>query len=484
MTLLDFVRMTRHNAWLLLASVVLGLVAAAGYSLTQPTLYGSVSTGIVVAGNSNSISDATAGMVLAEQKAAAYTILTGTRQVTQDVADGLRSKYGKDVPFSLSPGVTGGSVLFTVTAIAPTPSEAKDAADLGLTATADAAARLESLTTTGTPGQSVVKLQPYISAAESPNPVSPNWKANLPIGAIAGLVIGYGIAFIRRSIDGRVRTQSEVEELTGAGVIGVIPKVAELEQQRVEEGQVSLGEASEAFRHLRTNLRYVNVDSPPKCIVVTSANASEGKSTVAANLARVLAESGQITLLVDADLRRPSQHRTFDLDGSVGLTQVLAGDVSIDDAIQNSELPNLKILSAGRIPPNPSELVGSQRMHNLLVALSENRTVIVDAPPLLPVTDGGLLTAAADGAILVMATGRTYKEQLRVCARILKQVNGRLLGSVMNLAPLRGIGAVVYGYGYGTYTYSSKYYRYARDTAQQRGRRAGKPKADRPARAK
>lgn len=140
----------------------------------------------------------------------------------------------------------------------------------------------------------------------------------------------------------------------------------------------------------------------------------------------------------------------------MGLTQYLAGDIALADAVQRTDADNLFYLPAGRTPPNPSELVGSHRMAELIKTLARDHLVIIDAPPLLPVTDAGLLTAAADGAILVIRVNKTYKEQVRLSARILDQVNGTLLGSVLNRAPKRGLGAVIYGYGYGYGSYRAR----------------------------
>ena len=150
-------------------------------------------------------------------------------------------------------------------------------------------------------------------------------------------------------------------------------------------------------------------------------------------------------------------HRAFQIDNVVGLTQVLAGDATVADAVQMTGTRDLLLMPSGRIPPNPSELVGSHRMQRLIEALAVDYTVIIDAPPLLPVTDAGLLTKASDGALLVVAVGKTFKEQLRLATKLLGQINGHLLGSVLNLAPKRGLGAVVYGYGNGNYgqSYSS-----------------------------
>jgi capsular exopolysaccharide synthesis family protein len=188
--------------------------------------------------------------------------------------------------------------------------------------------------------------------------------------------------------------------------------------------------------------------------VITSASEGEGKSTVAANLARVLANAGQNTVLVDADLRRPVVAGVFGVDSQIGLAQVLVGDVTASEALQESGIEHLMVMSAGRVPHNPSELLGSHRMQQLLQELAKDYLVVLDAPPLLPVTDAALLAAIADGAMVVFAIGHTYKEQAKLAKRRLGQTGGRMLGVILNRAPLRGLGAVVYGYGYGSYTSS------------------------------
>jgi Mrp family chromosome partitioning ATPase len=154
---------------------------------------------------------------------------------------------------------------------------------------------------------------------------------------------------------------------------------------------------------------------------------------------------------------------------------VLAGDLALEHTIQDPGLPNLRVMVAGRIPPNPSELLGSQRMQHMIEDLvSDGYLVLIDAPPLLPVTDAGLLSGIVDGAILVLAVGRTYKEQAKLAAKVLDQVGGHVLGSVLNRAPMKGMGSVVYGYGYGTYSqdyYSAYVYGSNRSTGSRRQRR-------------
>lgn len=502
MTILDFVRLTRHNLRLLLGCIAVGLLAAGLYTLTQPVVYAATSSGVVVAGSAGSVADLTTGQTVAASRAITYPPLIQTQAVAKRIDTLMEGRAPAGVAGRLSATVLGTTPIIRVTATGSTPAEAQELADVALKALADEIIRLETINdplvekqneaakeaakTAGqggsppviqTPTGSVIRMEPYESAVAPGSPISPNWRMNLLVGALAGLAIGYVIALILKGIDGRIRSINEIETLTSAGVLGVIPETPELAEQR-QGGSLALqGAASEAMRQLRTNLRFVNVDHRPRAFVVTSANPGEGKSTVAANLAAVLAEAGTPTVLVDADLRRPAQHKTFGIDSSVGLTQFLAGDIALADAVQRTDADNLFYLPAGRTPPNPSELVGSHRMAELIKTLARDHLVIIDAPPLLPVTDAGLLTAAADGAILVIRVNKTYKEQVRLSARILDQVNGTLLGSVLNRAPKRGLGAVIYGYGYGYGSYqSSYYYTYAADGTRTRRAASSKPR--------
>ncbi len=215
---------------------------------------------------------------------------------------------------------------------------------------------------------------------------------------------------------------------------------------------------AEAFRVLRTNMQYVEVDHDQKVFVVTSSLPSEGKSTTAVNLAITLAMSKQRVALIECDLRRPLIAARLGLDGGVGTTSVLIGKVALKDALQPHGDTGLQVLSSGPIPPNPSELLQSNAMEKMLGDLRDNfDVVIIDAPPLLPVTDAALLAAQADGALIVVRHGRTTRDQLRHAIERIESVGAKAVGVVINLAPTKRIGrAYGYGYGYG-YSYSYSY---------------------------
>jgi len=449
-TFLDFLRLTRANFLLILAAVTMGVLAMFVYTLQQPVVYTATSQGYVVVGAATTAGDLLTTMNLQQQKAESYVPLISDRRVADLVARSL----DQDVPAeaiagSLSASVASDSSLLSVTASSSTPEEARDLANAAVVALGTVARSVENAgLAEGEQEIDLVKIVPGEEALLPGSPSSPDYQRNLLIGAAGGLVLGYALALLRRTVDRKVRNVGNVEEAGVGSVVGIIPLADPLSKgsRGVSE---DLGVVAEAFRQLRTNLRFVDVDHPPRSIVVTSANAGEGKSTVSSNLARMMAAAGQPTLLIDADLRRPSLATTFGLDPAVGLTQVLVGDLAIEDVLQETSTPNLQVITAGRIPPNPSELLGSQRMHALVEELTKEFMVILDAPPLLPVTDAGLLTVTCDGALLVVAVGKTYVEQVELCGKVLGRVGGRLLGCVLNMAPSRGLGAVVYGYGGG-----------------------------------
>lgn len=453
----------RHNLKLIVLCTLLGVGAAAGYAALQPVIYKSSTTGAVVAGDSSSVGSAMSGSALAQQKATAYISLIDSAAVWNRVAANPTIKANPAaLNGSLSASIYAGNPMILVEATGTSPDNAKRLADAGLQALSDEAYRLETLNPGGE-GKltSIVRLVPYTPANASANPVSPDWPRLLLIGLASGLALGFITAFARKQLDVKVRSSSEVEEITGHSVLGIIPDSKELGRQRNnKETLVKSGQAGEALRQLRTNLKFVNVDKPPRSIVVTSPNPGEGKSTISSNLAYLLANSGEKVTLIDADLRRPVQATIFGIDAPVGLTQVLAGDVDVESAITPTEHRNLTVLSAGRTPPNPSELLSSNRMREVIDYLARDGFVIMDAPPMLAVTDAGVLSASSDGVILVTRVGKTLKEQVRLSAKLLDQVGASLLGTVLHRAPRKGMGDVVYGAGHGGkyQPYYSSYY--------------------------
>lgn len=472
MTLAQYGALIRRGWLVIVAAVTLGLLTGLAVSLLQPVLYSAKSTGYVVAGNSATVGDAFAGSTLAAEKAETYLPLVQSRSVAERIAEDLALPSTEPVIGNLEGSTEG--VIFSITAKATTPEEAAALADAAIRATSIEANALETLTVTGeASGDTIVRIVPVEQALTPTTPVSPSYTRNIALGALLGLLVAFGVLVLRHTLDRRVRHSADAEEIAGASSLGIVPDSPEL--GRGTGFVAGTGAAAEALRQIRTNLRFVSVDEPPKAIVVTSSNEGEGKSTIAANLAAVLADSGEPTILIDADLRRPVQAKRFGLDGAVGLSQILAGSAKLTEAILPTGRHHLSLLPAGRIPPNPADLVGSSRMKSLIAHLAKTYTVIIDAPPLLPVTDAALLSSAADGALVVVNSGKTKAEQLAVSAHKVEQVESRVLGVVLNKVSKKDLGEATFGYGYGSYT--SKYYR-----SEEGHQQAREPERERPRR--
>ena len=206
---------------------------------------------------------------------------------------------------------------------------------------------------------------------------------------------------------------------------------------------------AEAYRTLRTNIQFSNIDNELTCICITSSGPSEGKTTTSCNLAETFAQSGKRVLLIDGDLRKPRVHKAFQLRGTKGLTNVLSGQAKLEEVIQFTG-SNLSIIPCGPIPPNPSELISSNRMKELIELLKERYDlIIIDAPPVGVVTDSAILSTIVDGTLLVVASGKTEIEDSKRAKQLLENVNARILGVVMTMIPVTKKG--YYGYQYYSY---------------------------------
>ena len=281
------------------------------------------------------------------------------------------------------------------------------------------------------------------------SPVSPRPVRNLGLALVLGLMLGVGLAVLRDILDTTVKSAHTLTELTGLALLGGIQYDSKAGKNPLITSLDSHAPRLESFRVLRTNLQFLDVDEPPKVFVVTSAVPGEGKSTTAINLALTLAKASQKVLLIEADLRRPRVSTYLRLEPTVGLTTVLVGAIDIDQAIQPYRETGLDVVTSGTVPPNPAELLQSQTMQTTLDKLrGRYDLIIIDAPPLLPVTDAAVLATQADGAILVVRYGKTSREQVSEASKRLESVDAKAFGAVLNMVPARG-DSYGYGYGYG-----------------------------------
>lgn len=305
-------------------------------------------------------------------------------------------------------------------------------------------------------------------AVAATSPIRPTPERNALLGLIVGLMLGLGLAFLFEFLDDSLRGKEDVERVVpGLPVVGLIPAVAtwkDSDATVVASITEPKSQAAESYRTLRTSVQFLRLEREIRTLQITSPGQAEGKSTTLANLAATLAGAGQEVVVVDADLRRPRIHHFFGADNSVGLSSVLLGDVELRDALQSVEgQPLIHLLASGPIPPNPSEMLATDRMAELLSTLAEHcDIVLIDCPPVLPVTDAIVLSSRVDATLLVVRAGRTHTGQLRRAVELLAQVAAPPLGTVIN--GLTGEDGYGYAYGYG--------YRYAPDPPTRAERKA------------
>ncbi len=321
-------------------------------------------------------------------------------------------------------------------------------------------------------------------AVVTEEPVAPSPKRNGALGLAVGLVFGLGMAFLYEYLDDTIKSSAELEELNGAPVLGLIPaeKYEKNEKRRLTLVQAPGSPAAEAYRVLRNSLDFVNFEHDIKTLLVTSAAPAEGKSTVAANLAVGLAQAGKKVAFVNCDFRRPTTDQFFAVNNMIGLAEVLAGSNTLKAGLQRPmEDVNLLVLAAGKLPPNPSELLGSRKMEELLTNLEEWADwVIIDSPPLLAVADGAAVARWVDGVLLVSKGGQSTREAARKARELLENVGARISGVVVwgLEGGASGGGYGYHGYGtYGGYYYYSDYYANlpADGTRTARGGKSAKP---------
>ena len=306
-------------------------------------------------------------------------------------------------------------------------------------------------------------------------PIEPNIPRNLSFAFMLGLTSGVGLAFLLEGLDNTVRTTEQAQMISGLPPLGMIPLGSRTAREGANSKRLVIATSKEAvelitqvrpqsqmaesYRALRTSLLLSNLGAPPKVIMVTSALPQEGKTTTSINCAVVLAQKGIRVLLIDADLRRPSIHKTLGMGPRSGLSNVLTGSATLEQAITRSTvLPNLNILPAGTPPPNPAELLASTNMRDVLEQLrGQYDHIVVDTPPTLSVTDAVVLSPRADAIVLVIRSGQTTKQALRRSRDILMQVNAKVSGVLLNAVDLSSPDYYYY------YEYQGKYARYYRD---------------------
>ncbi|QEO09509.1 polysaccharide biosynthesis tyrosine autokinase [Protaetiibacter larvae] len=451
MELRDYLRILRRNWILIIVITLAGVAGGAAFSLLQTPSYEATTKVFVSATGASSVSELNAGNSFTQQIVRSYAEVVTTGLVLDPVISelGLDDSV-KDLAARVTATATLNTVIVDITVADPDPVQA---ANIANTIAENLIEAVPDLTPPNADGVAPVKITVAQSALVPADPVSPRVSLNVALGALVGLALAIGIAVLRSVLDQRIRGQRDVELITDRPILGAIAYDPKAKDRPLIVHADPLSPRAESFRSLRTNLQFVDMGTERRSFVVTSSIESEGKSTTTANLAIALRDSGMNVCVIEGDLRRPKLVDYLGLEGAVGLTDVLIGRAELSDALQRWGRNNLFVLPAGQIPPNPSELLGSAAMAKLLRELeSQFHLVLVDAPPLLPVTDGAILSRQTSGAIVITAAGRTQRNQLEAALKSLASVDAKVHGIVLTMMPTKGpdaYGYGAYGYGYG-----------------------------------
>ena len=413
--------------------------AALVFTFLQTPKYSSTSSALIAVDTAASAGELSSGALYAERQVSSFVALADSALVLDPVIDEL----GLDVtPQALRSRVSVSAPAGTsIVDVTVTDTNAGRAAEIANAITASLKNVTSDVVPTGPDGDEIVTVTVVEPASESSRPVSPRPVVNIALGLIAGVVLGLGQALVRRLLDSRIRTRDDLEEITDAPVLASVVhhKGSDRAKDEAAPARGTAWASDESYRKLRTAVGFVALGGERRSsIVVTSSVQGEGKTETSTNLAKVLAETGARVLLVDADLRRPQVGARLGLDDELGLYDVLTGRADLNDVLLSVD--DLSVLTAGTVPPNPSELLGSEAMAELLALVEAHfEYVILDAPPLLPVTDAAVLSHQAGGAVVVARAGVARQNQLTEALSILEAADASVYGVVLNDVPVSQI---------------------------------------------
>ncbi|QDG89411.1 polysaccharide biosynthesis tyrosine autokinase [Pseudarthrobacter sp. NIBRBAC000502770] len=445
MDLREYLRIFRRNSLLIVAVTLAGLLAGGTYSiLTKPT-YTAETQLFVAIQSSGSVQELQQGNTFSQARVQSYVKTVSSPVVLQPAIDALGlAVTPQELATRVKATTDANTVLITIAV--------EDGSSVQAAATAQAVAEslikaVDTLEKPKTGGTSPVSLSVITPATAPTSPSAPNTKINLILGLLVGLTVGAAISLLRSTLDTRIRGEADVRRVSDAPLLGGISFDPLATRNPLLTQAAAQSPRAESFRQLRTNLQFANVTGHAKSVLVSSSLPGEGKSTTATNLAIALAQAGKSVCLIDADLRRPMVHEYLGLDRNAGLTTALVGAADVNDLLQPWGEDNLHVLTSGQIPPNPSELLGSDDMRNLIESLEEAfDSIVIDAPPLLPVTDAAVLSRHVGGVVLVIGSQKISQQDLEKSLSALDLVGANLLGVVLNRLPVKGPDAYSYSY--------------------------------------
>lgn len=445
MDLNESLRILRRNWLIVLSATLAGLLLGGAVSVLVKPTYTSSTQLFVAIQSSGSVQELQQGNTFSQSRVQSYAKTITTPAVLQPVIETLGLEQSPEQLAKRVKATTDlNTVLIGISVDDTSPVQAAATAQ----AVADSLIKVvDVLERPKAGGTSPVSLS-IVTPAEAPSePSAPNTRLYLLIGLVIGLTLGVASALLRSMLDNRIRGEVDLRRISDAPLLGGIAFDNDATKKPLLTQAPHQSPRAEAFRQLRTNLQFANFAGKAKTLLVTSSLPGEGKSTTATNLAIAMAQAGQSVCLIDADLRRPMINEYLGLDRNAGLTTALVGAGEINDLLQPWGEDNLFVLTSGQIPPNPSELLGSDEMDALIRRLEHAfDVVIIDAPPLLPVTDAAVLSQHVGGVLIVVGSHRARQQDLEKSLAALNMVGANLLGIVLNRLPAKGPDAYTYGY--------------------------------------
>lgn len=451
MELRDYLRVLHRNWIIVVALTILGGAGAYGWSLLQtPTYQANTQLYVSVRSDAAGASELVQGTSFARQAVVSFVDVVDSALVLDRVINDLDLDVSaQQLAQTVQASSPTDSVIISINVSNTDAEQAASIANSIGTNFADVV--VNQLEKPEGDAVSLVRVETIEPALVPTSPSSPRIPINVVLGVVLGLALGLGIAILRSILDTRIHSLHDIEAATAAPVLGGIALDPDAKKRPLIVHADPRNPRAESFRSLRTNLQFIDVDGETRSFVVSSAGPGEGKSTTTANLAIALAETGARVALVDGDLRLPHVADYMGIEGGVGLTDVLIGRAELVDVLQQWGTGKLFVLPSGRTPPNPSELLGSQAMQRTLEALaSAFDYVLIDAPPLLLVTDAAVVSRFTSGVLMVAASGTTKKPQLTAAVEKLDAIGSRLFGVIVTMLPSRGPDS----YSYGSYSYA------------------------------
>ena len=431
MYLHDYLTVLRRR-WVSALVVALVVIAAsAAASLLLPSQYTATTRLFFGVRAGQSASDLAQGSSFTERQMASYEQVATSPLVLDKVVKSLSldttvEELAQQVTADAAPGTV-------VLKISVTEDSAARAADVANAVAQQLIGTVGTLAPAQANGTEAVQATVLAPATIPLTQSSPNVRRNIALGVAFGLLLGIGVALLRNMLDTKIRGEEDVRTVAENPVLGSIALDEHMARYSVFVADEPQSRSAEAIRRLRTNLQFVGNANESKAVVVTSAIAGEGKSTIAMNLAASLADAGARAIIVDANLRRPAVASFTGDDGGAGLSTVLTGQAQLDDVVRPWRDTSLSVLPAGPVPSNPSELLGSAAMWELLTRLTASYDVVLlDTPPLLPVTDATVLTTMVGGAVVVVGADALHRAQLEEALANLETAGGHVYGVVLN----------------------------------------------------